>query len=227
MKYSRLLFVTTALAFVLFSCQKEVDFPPGQNPGTGNPGTGNPGTGNPGTGNPGSSNDIIGDYDFINLSAHTDVTITTNVGTDQMKTVTISDYVTKNNVGTVKITSTQMISDNVGYEIDTTMNGKTYINGVLISDIDLPFVMSVPPASNVSTYVKNSADSITTTGTFGIAQGTSGGGTSSAPFGLKLSWSGDTLSMKISTVLVENINQMGVSAIAVSKITGITRMKKK
>ena len=89
-------------------------------------------------------------------------------------------------------------------------------------------MVSNPPTSTTSTYVKNSADSITVTGTFGIAQGTSGsGGTNTAPVGLKLSWSGDTLSLKVSTTLVESINQGGVPAVATSSITGITRIKKK
>ncbi len=128
--------------------------------------------------------------------------------------------------GTVKITSSQFISTNVGYSIDTTMNSKIYLNGLLIDDIDLPFAATVPPTSATSTYVRNSADSITVTGSFGSSPNPSGNNPT-GPVGAKLSWSGDTLIMKTAASYTQNISQGGIPAVFVGKVSAVTKLKKR
>src|SRR5712671_2307119 len=95
----------------LISCQKEINFQNSNNSGGG------------GTNN----NSIISDWNFVGMVAHTSSSVSVVAGSDQLKSITVSDYATKNNVGTVKITSTQFISTGLAYSIDTTMNVKTYI----------------------------------------------------------------------------------------------------
>jgi len=51
-----------------------------------------------------NNNSITGDWNFINSIAHTKSTVTVAQGSDELKSVTVSDYVTKNNTGTIKIT---------------------------------------------------------------------------------------------------------------------------
>jgi hypothetical protein len=212
---SKPLLIVSLIVF-LVSCQKEVSFGPGGG-GTGGSGTGG------GTGN---TNNIVSDYDFVGMVAHTKSTVTVNTAGSELKTITVSDYVTENNIGTVKITSNQFISTNLGYSIDTIMNTKTYIDNVLFDDSDFPFVVSTPPTSSTSAYVRVSADSITVTGAIGTSPNPTGN-TPTGPVGVKLSWSGDTLLMKVNTSFTQTITQGGVPATLEGSVNGITKLKKR
>ena len=211
---SKLLLLSSLIVFFT-SCQKEVDFQTRNTPG---------GTG--GTGGTGNTSNIVGDYDFVGMVAHTRSTVTVNVGGQELKTVTVSDYVTKNNTGTVKITSSEFISTALAYSVDTIMNVKTYIDNVLFDDSDLPFVGSTPPNSNTSPYVRNSADSITVTGTIGASPYPSGNAPT-GPVGVKLAWSGDTLLFKVKTSFTQAVTQNGVTGILTGEVDGITKLKKR
>jgi hypothetical protein len=201
-----------ASAIVLASCQKEIS---AELPGSG---SGSGGSGGNSTAN------IAGDYDFVGISAHTVSTVNLSQAGQTMKTVTVSDYVSQDNTGTVKITSNQMIGTNVGYSVDTTMNNKTYLNGLLIDDSDLPFTFTAPPTSSTSTYVRNSADSITMTGSLGVPDPS--GNNPTGPVGTKLSWHGDTLYMKINMTITQTINQGGVPATMTGTVNGVSKLKK-
>ncbi len=167
-----LLMLSAALLFT--SCQKELEtLDPGT--GTGNTpgtGTGNPpgtGTGNtPGTGT-GNTNTITGEYDFVGLSATTYSSVIVSEQGSELKSVTVSDYVTKNNVGTATITASDIMFMGVGYSIDTTTNGKTYIDGILLMDTDLPFVAAFPPTNTTNPYTRIDDDSLNVVGALGVA----------------------------------------------------------
>ena len=211
--------VASVISFFV-SCQKETSFETGNGNGSG----GNGGGGN--GGGIGNTSNIVGDYDFVGLEAHTKSTVTISAAGSEMKTITVSDYLTESNTGTVKITSNQFISTNLGYSIDTTMNAKTYIDNVLFDDSDFPFALTSPPTSSTSTYVRVSADSITVTGAIGTSPDPSGS-TPTGPVGVKLSWSGDTLLMKINTSFTQTITQGGVPATLEGSVRGITKLKKR
>src|SRR6266496_2739864 len=134
----------------------------------------------------------------------------------------VGDYVTKSNIGTVKITSNQFITTGLGYSIDTVMNVKTYIDNVLFDDSDVPFVALVPSSSSTSPYVRISADSITVTGAMGVSPDPSGN-TPTGPVGVKLSWSGDTLLLKVNSSFTQSITQGGVPGVITGSVNGITR----
>lgn len=202
-----------ALLVSLVSCQKEVDLQPGLGSGTG-------------TGGGGNTSSIIGDYDFVGMAAHTQSTVTVSDQGQQLKAVTVTDYVTKNNVGTAKFTSSDFIGTGIGYTIDTMLNVKTYIDNVLFDDSDFPYVVTSPPANSTSPYVRVTADSITVTGAFGASTGPSGS-TPAGPVGVKLSWSGDTLFMKINSTFTQNVTQNGVPGVLTGTVTGVTKLKKR
>jgi hypothetical protein len=205
-----------ALLLVFSSCQKEVSFDDPIVPG---------GNGNGGGSGGNNTNNIVGDYDYVGMTAHTLSTVNVSQAGQNMKTVTVSDYNTKDNIGTVKITSNQMISTGVGYSIDTTMNNKTYLDGLLIDDSDFPFQVTSPASGSTSTYVRNSADSVTTTGALGFPDPS--GNMPTGSVGAKLSWHGDTLYMKVSTSFTQTITQGGVPATITGSVTGITKLKKR
>jgi hypothetical protein len=203
-----------SLAIVFTACQKEVDYATGNN-------TGNTG----GTGGTGNAGNIEGDYDFVGMTAHTVSAITVNASGSEIKAVTTSDYVTKENTGRMKITSDQFISTNLAYSIDTVVNVKTYLDNVLFDDSDVPYAQSTPPSSSTTPYVRNSADSITATGPLGIPSDPSGA-IPTGEAGFKLSWSGDTLVLKTNTSVTQSISQNGVPATAVSSVIGTFKLKK-
>jgi len=202
-----------AALVILASCQKEVSFNGPVNPGSGGGGSGN------------NTNNIVGDYDFVGMLAHTVSTVRVNQAGQDVKTVTVSDYNTENNTGTVKITANQMISTGVGYSIDTMMNAKTYVNGLLLDDSDFPFQVTMPATSSSSTYVRNSSDSITVTGPLGFPDPS--GNTPTGSAGSKLSWHGDTLFMKVSTTFTQTINQGGIPATFTGTVNGTSKLKKR
>jgi hypothetical protein len=207
------LLLVFGIALVLASCQKELSFGDAIN---------NPGSGGGGTGN---NTSITGNWDFVGMTAHTKSTVTATIAGEELKTITVSDYITKNNTGTVNITSNQFISSGLSYSIDTIMNVKTYISGVLFDDLDMPFVTSVPATGSTSNYVRNSNDSLTVTGSFGGTPNPSGNAPT-GPVGIKISWAGDTLLLKVATTFTQSISQGGVPATFVGTVNGITKLKR-
>lgn len=128
--------------------------------------------------NPGSGQ-LQGNYIFLSMQAHTNATVELADGIDVMKTVTISDYITKNNVGTVLIDAGKFTSTGMGYSIDTTIKGYIYNNGVLDETLDMPFQFSVPPLNSVAPYRLAGTDSlIFTGGIISTPDGGSGGAAS-------------------------------------------------
>jgi hypothetical protein len=201
-----------SLIIAFTSCQKEIDYATGSGPG--------------GTGGTGNTNNIVGDYDFVGMVAHTQSIVSVSAPGQELKSITVSDYTTKSNIGTVKITSSQFISTGLGYAIDTTMNVKTYIDNVLFDDSDFPFVASVPATSSTSPYVRNSADSITVTGAIGVSPDPSGS-IPTGPVGVKLRWSGDTLLLTINSSFTQSISQGGVPGVITGSVNGVTKLKKR
>jgi hypothetical protein len=206
------LLLTFCIVLFIASCQKEISFD-------------DPIINNPGGGGTGGNTSIIGNWDFVGMTAHTKSTVTASVAGQQLKTVTVSDYITKNNTGSVNITSNQFISTGFSYSIDTIMNVKTYFDGVLFDDSDMPFVISVPASGSTSSYVRNSNDSITVTGSFGGSPNPSGNA-ATGPVGLKLSWAGDTLIMKLASSYTQTITQGGIPAVFVGSVNGVTKLKR-
>ena len=203
---SKLLLVSS-LIIAFASCQKEKDLQPG-------------------TGGSGNTNSIVGNYDFVGMVAHTQSTVTVSDQGQQLKSVTTSDYVTKQNVGTVNITATDFITNGLGYSIDTVMNVKTYIDNVLFDDSDVPFVGTIPPSSSSSPYTQVAADSIAVIGAFGASLDPSGS-TPTGPVGLKLSWAGDTLLLRTNSSFTQNVAQNGVPGVLTGAVNGVIKLKKR
>jgi len=214
----RYILAVVAAVSLLASCQKEVDFQFDNN----NPGNG----GGPGTG---SSKPITGDYDFVGLSATTTVTINVSAGGQQLKTITSSGYKSFNNTGTANITSSKMNFTGLGYEVDTMMNVKTYLDGALFDDSDVPFVATYPPSNGIYDYTRNNADSLTILNASFLPVGGSPGQsqTSQAPLGSRITWSGDTLLLNIKQNINMTFSQGGIPATMVAKLDGVMKLKKK
>ena len=110
------------------------------------------------------------------------------------KSVTISDYTTDNNTGTIKFDGSTMTATNIGYSVDFIATGYFYTNGVLDDSLDVPFTGTIPPTSSTATYKKVGADSIYVQSGV-ITSVSSGGNTQSSGGGYKLKFDGDKMIM--------------------------------
>lgn len=211
MRTTKGLLLAALSAFTIISCQKEADFSNGNGNGNGN-------------------NNIVGNYDFVGMIASTNSTVLMTGGGMNDKTITTSYYITKNNTGTVTITSNKMTSSNLAYEIDTTMHYKMYENNVLIMEGNMPFQVAMPASSGTSTIRMIGSDSLYFEGgsiTMGPVGGQGGGTMTSQPAGAKYSWSGDTLLLKGSMVQQQTQTQMGVNITTTNSSSQIIRLKKR
>lgn len=213
MRIQPFILLAFSCSLLLLSCQKEVDFQ-FEN-------------GNSGNGNNTNSN-IVGEYNFIGVKSEGTSSVDVVQSGIALKSLSTFAYESFDNKGTVKITSSKITFSQVGYEIDTVMNSKTYMAGSLVMDMDVPLTMSYPASSpDVSAdYKKNSADSITLTGETFFADpnaGTSG----NQPVGAKIVWSSDTLRLYMRSRVNTPVTQGGVTGTLTGDMRSILILKKK
>ncbi|THU34270.1 hypothetical protein FAM09_24950 [Niastella caeni] len=147
-----------------------------------------------GSGSAGSTGSEKGTWKFLFMQAATSQTIEYKDGIDDVKTVTISDYTTENNAGTVKFDGSKMTATGLTYSVDAMAKGYLYTNGVLEDSLEFPFAATVPPTSSTASYKKAGADSIYVQS--GVFTGIGSGGTTQAtPGGYKLKFNGDKMTM--------------------------------
>ena len=215
MRRTQLLLLMAVLITAFTSCQKEVSFDD-RDPD------------NPGGGTTTDAGTIIGEYDFVGMTAST---VSTGIFTESgqtIKNVTTSYYITKNNTGTLKFTATDLSTTNIAYDIDTTAKVVTYINGILLDEMEAPIAISMPATSNTAAYVRNTTDSITVTGTFVAPPGGMGLPMGPAPssVGFRIGWSGDTLLLK-TIVHVGPTTIPGIPGTVVSSANSTMKLKKR
>lgn len=176
--------------------------------------------------NPGSGQ-LQGNYVFISMQAYTNTTVEARDGIDIIKTVTISDYITKDNVGTVVIDAGKFTSTGMGYSIDTTIKGYYYTNGILDETIDMDFRFSVPPLNSVAPYRPVGTDSLVFTG--GIVSTPNGGGSgvASPESRARYAFSGDTLILYQGYNSKTTTSQSGITMTQTNAGTFTMKLKKK
>jgi hypothetical protein len=182
------LFMALVLTAFFTSCQKEISFETPPDPNNGNGGNGGGGGGN---------QTLEGNYKLVYQEVYEKASIEDNSTGIEVKYILEGIYTLKNIIdGTCKFTSNQFIST-YGYTIDTTINAKLYMDGVLISNTDEPIQASVPVTTNTLTYVRNNADSLTFDAPPNVPNiPGSSGPPPIGPLGARISWSGDTLILK-------------------------------
>jgi hypothetical protein len=104
-----------------------------------------------------SSGPLVGNWNFINMNAHTQAT--TNAGPG-ITSVSVSNYITKNNTGTIQFTKDSMAINNLSYTVDTTFTTYFYVAGVFTDSIVTPISTSLPATSATVEYQVIGSDSI-------------------------------------------------------------------
>jgi hypothetical protein len=209
---AKTLFLTCATMGFLVSCQKEVSL---QDMG--------------GQGNNNNTN-ITGDWNFIGSNAKTYVGLSFSESGQEFKSITVSDYNTENNVGTLKVTDKQFIFQGISHTVSDEANSKTYINGILVNEINEPFNATYPVTNQTMDYVRNNNDSLTFTNAFALLPDPSGSGTTpvpAGPIGGKISLVSDILTVITYYAAKETITQAGVPATFEVKMEGTMKFKRK
>ena len=89
----------------------------------------------------------------------------------------------------------------------------------------MPFVLTVAPATTTNPYTRINDDSLSVIGTLGVATPT--GAAPTGPVGMKISWSGDTLLLKIVTSFTQNVSQGGDPGVLTGFVNGVAKLTKR
>jgi hypothetical protein len=153
----------------------------------------------------GGKSGLDGNYAFTSTSLKgTATVVVNNPGGPEEKTVTVSDYTSTENKGTVTISGGTMASKNVSYTVATQVDYSYYVDNVKDEDASgkQDFGFEMPTFSSTATFKTVGADSLAFTGgvsTFG-ASGAAGG---------KYSISGNILTMIIKVDTSYDDNSQG------------------
>src|SRR5580658_2409718 len=90
------------------------------------------------------TNAVTGTYTFVNMNAQTQVTASEGSG---ITAVSVANYITQNNTGTIKFTVDSMAVTGVGYSVDTTVITSFYLNGTLYAADTTAFTATLPATS--------------------------------------------------------------------------------
>ena len=151
---------------------------------------------------------LNGNWKFLGMHSKTESIVELTDGVDLLKTITLSEYNSTNNTGTLDIDATKMTSTNFGYQVDTVASGFIYENNVLIDTVSAPFSFILPPSNSVSPYTKVSADSIYFTG--GQFVNMTGTAPLNKPTGVKLKFQGNKLFMTINLTVTDVQTVLGI-----------------
>lgn len=179
-------FLIGSILLTLVACQKE------QSVDTlnGAPGTG----GSTGGGNSTAGKSEIGTWKVLSMRGITSSTVEYSLSGDAIKSVTLSDYTTDNNGGTVKFDGSTITGTGVTYSADFVADNHSYLNGAPFDSAQVPYSFVIPPTNSTASYKKIKSDSIyVQAGAFAI--GGSSGTTPSNAGGYKLAWSGDQMTL--------------------------------
>lgn len=100
---------------------------------------------------------IDGTYKFNGIHATTNSTITTD---DGEKTITLSDWTSTNNQGTLVFENGQVTNTNFSYSVNSVSKGYYYQDNLLMDSVSSPLVVTIPTTNSVSTYQLIGSDSI-------------------------------------------------------------------
>jgi hypothetical protein len=122
------------------------------------------------------SNSLIGKWFFESEHVTTQSNTAYTSGGINYQTVSVSDYTTTYDSGTVNITSNTMTTAGLTYYISSRVFATDYENGVVVDTTSAPFTYYVAPASAATTYTMIGTDSVYfPTGGFTSTPGSSGG----------------------------------------------------
>jgi hypothetical protein len=212
------------ILLVLASCQKEKSVDTlGATPGSGSNGGNGSGSNLPGT----SNGSEIGTWNFIGAHCTTYQSSESNGFGGNTKVVTVSDYTTDNNTGTIQFDGSTMTASNLSYTMNSMATSYIYsANGV--DTFSFPFSASIPNTSSTASYKKIVTDSIyVQSGVFTNLDPSGTGTVQGIASGYKLKWDGDKMYMSMSYQQTSNQVVMGITQKITIRVSSVTTLQKK
>lgn len=208
MRGRNFLLLIAAFVSVLVACQKEVSDEGGNNPGSGAlPIDSLPNQGDTSHG----SNTVVGSWKLVSVQGTGAQTAEFSQAGIGIKAVTVTNFTSGNNGGTVTFDSTTMTANGITLDINTTASTYLYQNNVLLDSLTNPLNQSVPPQDATSGYTKIGADSLNfVDGSF--LNALTGGLLPATPTGCKVSFSGNIMKMIIAYDAVTTEDYQGIPA---------------
>jgi hypothetical protein len=174
---------------------------------------------------PATNDQILGTWKFVGMTATRKSTIVAGTGANEEKIITYYGAHTKNNAGTITLDATNITSANLTYSMDTVVNSKFYLGGVLVDEFDDDFTFILPLSSGVAPYKAVGTDSLYFSSGF-MSIDPNSTPTATLPGGARISWSGDTLMLKSLYVGTRNQVINGVNARVSDDIYQLVKLKK-
>lgn len=217
------------ILLMLASCSKEKSVDTlGATPGSGtNGGNGGNGGNSGGTGGT-SDGSEVGTWTFIGMHCNTSQTVEYSDFSGNIKAVTVSDYSTNNNAGTIKFDGSTMTATGLAYTMNSTATSTIYLNGAAQAPYTFPFSANIPSTtSSTATYQKISTDSIYIQSGVFTGMDPSGTGTiQGIPSGYKLKWDGNKMYMSMSYQQTSNVSQLGQQQKVTISVSSVTTLQK-
>lgn len=142
----------------------------------------------------GNSPTLQGKWKFIGMQSKTEAIVELSDGIDVLKTITLSDYGTTQNTGTLDIGASNVVSTGFGYEVNAVAKGYFFENNILVDSAQSPFNFIAPPTNSAATYTRVNSDSLT----FGPGFVSIGGSTTpTTPTGARIQFQADKLLMTV------------------------------
>lgn len=174
MKSKQFLALSLVALIAVLSCQKQIELEDAPSPG-------------------GNNNSLEGDYSLVDIRLQATTSNTFIDGGIQTKSITVTDYTTKNNQGNITVNASQFISNNLSYSVDTTVKAYFYMDGIFLDSVEAPIAVDIPANSSTSAYTKVGTDSLTFQSAFINGPNGTGIPVEPASSGARYSWSGDIL----------------------------------
>jgi hypothetical protein len=166
----------------------------------------------------------VGTWKFLFIKSTSSQSVEYNDGVDDYKDVTIRNYISKDNGGTIKFTGSAMTTTGLAFTIDTVVKTYYYINGKVDDSLEAPIAAILPPMNLADGYKKFSADSLSFQ--TGVLSAVISGGTQTAPTGFKLSFDGDKMMMTSEYSNSKLVFNMGISQRIISHEVNVITLQK-
>ncbi len=142
---------------------------------------------------PGNTAGLEGTYKLKYLNAQTNSTLTGSAGD---KVITLSDYTTENNQGTIVFNSTTLSATGLAYSVNSPAKYYQYDGTDLIDSSSYPITFTLSPSNSTSQYQLIGADSIYFPQGAATSSMPGGGTTATLPSGGRYSRNGNLLTIK-------------------------------
>lgn len=170
----------------------------------------------------GGATSIVGAWKFVNMNVTSEAVVEESDGLLVAKAINLSEYVTKNNAGTITFTDTKMASTDLAYTISDTILTKLYLNGLLVNELATPFDFNVPPTSGENAYTRIGTDSL-----YFPNGGLNIGGTNpNEPAGAKFRFEGNKLILTAKANSSQTTVDMGVTTTEKLAVVAIITLQK-